>query len=234
MEQLTLLWDYQQADIEVEKMEVSIKRSPTRQKLTKARDFLVAQQKKIQDIQEEVGNMVDRLGTLKDAVTLVNEQFRAWHDKIEQNPPTDIEQIKKFEKEGKRLKNNLIEYEKEMKKIRKDLNDRERMQRDIKLQAAKRKAEFDKLKVDFDAEYKGQLEELAKLKGIALKKEEQIAPEAMTRYRAIKKSINPPIAKLYSDQCGGCNMSLPSAVVRAIKAGKRDDCENCGRILYID
>ena len=37
MDQLHLLWEYQKADVEVDKLEASIRRSPVRQKLVKYR-----------------------------------------------------------------------------------------------------------------------------------------------------------------------------------------------------
>ena len=40
MDQIQLLWAYQQADVEVSRMENAIKRSPNRQKLVKYRDYL--------------------------------------------------------------------------------------------------------------------------------------------------------------------------------------------------
>ena len=41
-------------------------------------------------------------------------------------------------------------------------------------------------------------------------------------------------ARLYGDQCGGCNMSLPQATLRKMKNDSGIiECENCGRILYI-
>ena len=55
----------------------------------------------------------------------------------------------------------------------------------------------------------------------------------MERYRDIKKHSVPPLAALLGDQCGGCNMSLPSSVSRKVKAGELVECETCGRLLII-
>jgi len=44
--------------------------------------------------------------------------------------------------------------------------------------------------------------------------------------------VVPPMARLLGDQCGGCNMSMPSVVLRAIKGGSTIvECETCGRII---
>ena len=70
MDQLHLLWEYQQADVEADRMEAAMKRSPTRQKLVKYRDYLVEQQNVMKRIEGEVFNMSDRLEALKDAIRL--------------------------------------------------------------------------------------------------------------------------------------------------------------------
>ena len=61
----------------------------------------------------------------------------------------------------------------------------------------------------------------------------KIAPELLSRYRAIKEHCAPPMARLVDGQCSGCFMSLPSATLRELKLGEKTvECDNCGRILY--
>ena len=59
MEQLELLWIYQQADSAADKLENEIKRSPTRQKLVKYRDSLLEQQTAFKHVESEVAAMGD-------------------------------------------------------------------------------------------------------------------------------------------------------------------------------
>ena len=99
--------------------------------------------------------------------------------------------------------------------------------------AVKAKGEFDKLKVDYDAEYQEKSKELTALKAVAAEKAKGIEQDLMDRYQNIKRRSVPPLAQLYGDQCGGCNMSLPSAVSRKIKAGELVECETCGRLLIV-
>lgn len=233
MDQLHLLWEYQQADVEVDKLEASIKRSPTRLKLVKYRDYLVEQQNVMRRIEGEVFNMTDRLEALKDAIKLTEEQLRALQARLESTPPTDSETVQQFLNDARRFQNNLTAYEQEIRRIRKDAADRERQQHDVKVRAAKAKGEFDKLKVSYDVEYKESSKELDVLRAAAAEKAKAIEPEFMERYRTIKRHSVPPLARLYGDQCGGCNMSLPSAVSRKIKAGELVECETCGRLLII-
>lgn len=233
MDQLHLLWDYQQADMEADKMEASIKRSPTRQKLVKYRDYLLEQQNVMKRITGEVAAMADRLEALKDAVAMTENQLKSLQTKIENDPPQDSESTQQFIADVRRFQNNLTTYEQEIRCIRKDAGDRERLQHDVKVRAAKAKGEFDKLKVDYDAEYQEKSKELTALKAVAAEKAKGIEQDLMDRYQNIKRRSVPPLAQLYGDQCGGCNMSLPSAVSRKIKAGELVECETCGRLLIV-
>ena len=233
MDQLHLLWEYQKADVEVDKLEASIKRSPTRQKLVKYRDYVVEQQNTMKHIESEVANMADRLEALKDAIRMTDDKLKALQNKMDNDPPAKSEALQQYLSDARRFQNNLTAYEQEIRRIRKDASDRERQQHDVKVRAAKAKAEFDKLKVVYDEEAKDKAKDLEALRAAAAEKAKPIEPEFMERYQTIKRHSVPPLAQLYGDQCGGCNMSLPSAVSRKVKAGELVECETCGRLLIL-
>ena len=233
MDQLHLLWEYQKADVEVDKLEASIRRSPARQKLMKYKESYSEQQTAMKRIESEVANMEDRLEALKDAIRMTDEQLHSLQAKIDSDPPQSLADAQQFLADAKRFQNNLTAYEQEIKRIRKDAADRERQQHDVKMRAAKVKSEFDKLKAVYDGEKAESDKQLSALKAAAAEKAQGIEPEYMERYRDIKKHSIPPLAALTGDQCGGCHMSLPSAVARRVKAGEQVECETCGRLLII-
>jgi len=233
MDQLHLLWEYQKADMAADKMEMSIKRSPTRQKLTKYRDYFMEQKTANERIENEVAAMMDRLEALKDAIRMTDEQLHSLQAKIEADMPADLEATRQMLGDARRFQSNLNAYEQEIKQIRKDAADREKQQLDVKMRAAKAKGEFDKLKVLYDQEAKEKGKELDALRAAADEKAKPIEPEYMERYRTIKLHSVPPLAVLYGDQCGGCNMSLPSSVSRRVKSGELVECETCGRLLIL-
>ena len=174
--------------------------------------------------------MTDRLDALSDAIKMIDEQAAALKNKADAEN-TVSEDVSRLISEAKRLQNNLSGYEQEAKHIRKDAADRDRMQRDIKVRFAKYKAEYEKLKSIYDVEFKESNEKLETLKNKAAEKAKGISPELMDKYRNIKLHSVPPLARLVGNQCGGCNMSLPSAVSRSIKAGQLIECETCGRLI---
>ena len=233
MNQMELLWDYQQTDIQAEAVAKEIKGSPERQKLVKYRDYLLEQQNTIKRIEEEVLTMQDRLEVLEDAVKLVEDQLNSLQKKIEANEPQDVEQTERYLSDAQRMMSNLSEYEAEIKRIRKDAADRDRLQYDVKVRAARAKAEFDKLKASYDEEYKKKNEELTVLKNVLAEKAKAIQPNWIERYNTIRRHAFPPLARLNGSQCTGCNMSLPSGVVKDVQSGKDVECETCGRLLIV-
>ena len=231
MNQLNLLWDYQTADIEVERISKEIKRSPNRQQLVKYRDSLLSLQKNLDRISEEVLTMQDRLEALSDAIKRTESQIQGIQEKLQTNEPENTEETERYIAEVKRLISNLNDYEGEIKRIRTDSVEREKMQRDVNMRAARTKKEFDKVKEVYDAEFKEMNERLNAAKEKADEAAKPLSQAYLDKYQAIKRHSFPPLAKMIGSQCTGCNMSLPSGIVKDVQSGKEVECETCGRLL---
>lgn len=231
MTQLEMLWEYQKADVEAERLENAMKRSPARQRLLKYQEYLKEQKAANVRIEEDVQAMSDRADALKDAISRTEDQLKALHARFESERPTDIEAVQNFISEAERLRQKVVDYEQEVRRIRKDSSDRDNQQRDIIQRAAKVRADYDKLKAEYDVEYAENKKKLEELRAIVAQKAVGIEPEYMQKYKAIKQHSMPPLAQLSGDQCGGCRMSLPSAVVRNVRGGTPVECESCGRLL---
>ena len=231
MNQLELLWNYQQADMEAERQENTMKRSPARQRLLKYQEYLREQKAANAHLEEEVHAMSDRVDALKDAIEHAESQLKALHARFEASRPSTSEEMQSFIQETQRLVQNINGYEQEIRRIRKDAADRDSQQRDILQRASKVRADYDKLKETYDVEYKENMQKLEQLHAIAVEKSKDIEPAYMEKYKSIKQHIMPPLAQLSGDQCGGCRMSLPSAVLRSVRGGTPVECESCGRLL---
>ena len=231
MNQLELLWNYQQADMEAERQESTMKRSPARQRLLKYQEYLREQKAASVHLEEEVHAMSDRIDALKDAIELAESQLKALHARFESSRPANSEDIQGFIQETQRLVQNISGYEQEVRRIRKDAADRDNQQRDILQRATKVRADYDKLKAEYDVEYKNNMEKLEQLLEAAAEKAKDIEPAYMEKYKSIKQHIMPPLSQLNGDQCGGCRMSLPSAVLRSVRGGTPVECESCGRMI---
>ncbi len=232
MEQIEMLWQFQQADMEADALENEIKRSPNRLALKKNREFLLEQQAAVKRMEEEVAEMLDRVDMIKDAIARQEEQLKALQSKLESNPPTDLETARSMSQDAQRLLGDISGFEQEMKRIQKDASEHDRTEKEIRVKFAKVKAAYDKQKVDYEAEYKEQMKQLEEKRKAAQEKAKGIDAKLMERYGVIKQHCIPPVAKLVNGQCGGCFMGLPSVTLRNLKSGaKVIECESCGRMI---
>lgn len=231
MSQLELLWNYQQADMEAENLEMQMKRSPVRQKLLKYQEYLREQKAANAHIDEEVHAMSDRVDALKEAVSRTDDQLKNLKARFEADGVQNSEDIQSFIQETQRLIKTITGYEQEIVHITKDSADRDKQKRDIFARASKYRTEYDKLKAEYDVDYAANKQTLSGLRAAAAEKAKGIEAAQLAKYNSIKQHCMPPLAQLNGDQCGGCRMSLPSATLRSVRGGHPVECESCGRLL---
>lgn len=236
MDQMEMLWQYQQADMAADRYEREMRKSPNRQKLVKHREFLLAQQESMRRIENDVDTMAERLEGIRAELSRLEEELRDLQDTLSEEEPETIDIARKSLSYAQKLVAGITRCEQDLSKIRKDADTRDRQQHEIRVRAAKVRAEFDALKKEYDVEYKTQSDELNQLRANALKAAKGIDPALMEKYKQIKQHSIPPVAKLLDgNRCGGCNMNLPQVVLREIRTGAKSvECENCGRIVLVE
>jgi uncharacterized protein len=232
MEQLEMLWAYQQEDMKADRIALDIRRSPTRQKLEKSRDFIADRKEQFTKIEEQVAAMADRMDIIRDALPRCEEQLASLSKEMEENAPSDLEGVQALIAKVSRCRETINSYETEMSRIAKDSAEFVKRQQRLQVEAAKEKQNFMVLRESYDKELNEQKAKLEAQRAVADKAAEGVDPKMMEEYRIIKKHITPPMARLLNDQCGGCNTALPSAVLRKIKSGTEIiECETCGRMI---
>ena len=231
MEQFEALWAYQQEDMKADAVAAAIKKSPTRQKLEKARDFILDRQKQYKQIEEDVGAMVDRKDIIAQAIARSEEQLAALQGRFEANPPQTPEEVKALLGEVSRCRDTIRQYEAEISRIARESEANDKLQRSVRLEAANAKKAFDQLKNEYEEESKSRKGELEEQRAKAKALMDKVDPKLLEEYETIKKHITPPVARLSHGQCSGCNTSLPSAILSKIKGGTLVECETCGRMI---
>ena len=99
--------------------------------------------------------------------------------------------------------------------------------------AGKAKKEYDAVRKQCEDEIVAAQPELDAAKLAAQKRRAEVDPALLKKYDSVKTHHAVPMARVENNQCGGCNMSLPTATVKRVVAGTGlVECENCGRILY--
>ena len=234
MQQYELLWQYQQVDMELDQYEKEMRASSNRKELLKHREFLLEQQNVLKKIETDVENMSDRMEALADEITRLNGSVAEATANFEANRPQDLEEAKKQIASIQKLLTTISRYEAELAKMRKDSEARDRQQREVRVRAAKARAEFDRIKVIYDEEFKTASVKLEELKKKVAKEAQGIDPALIEKYKSIKRHAAMPITRLHDDRCGGCNMQLPAADMNKIRTGSPYvECENCGRIILV-
>ena len=231
MEKYEALWAYQTEDMKADTIANSIKRSPTRQKLEKARDFILDRQKKYKQIEEDVAAMVDRKDIIAQAVDHAREQLQVLQNRYETEALDTPEDVKALLSEVSKCRDTIRQYEAEISRIVKETDANDKLQRSVRLEAANAKKAFDQLKADYEEESKSKKVELDAQRAKAKEMMDQVDPKLLEEYEVIKKHISPPVARLTYGQCSGCNTSLPSATLSKIKNGALIECETCGRMI---
>lgn len=231
MEQFEALWAYQEEDMKADAISAAIRRSPTRQKLEKARDFILDRQKQYKQIEEDVGAMVDRKDIIVQAISRSREQLEALQARYKANPPQTAEEIRSLLSEVGRCRDTIRQYEVEINRIVKETDANDKLQRSVRVEAANAKKTFDQLKADYEEESKSKKAELESQRARAKELMDKVDPKLLEEYETIKKHISPPVARLTHGQCSGCNTSLPSAILSRIKNGNLVECETCGRMI---
>ena len=232
---LDQLWQFMQVDMEADRFENKMRQSENRQKLLKQRTFLMDQQTNMKKLESEIAVMQDRLEAIRDEADRLDKLLAAAAAEIEANPPATAEDADKRAESVQKLVDSLSRYEQELQKLRKDSETKDRQQKEIRVRAAKTKIEYDQLKQVYDTEFKKDSAQLQKLRADIEKEVAKVEPKLLERYHSIKQHCTPPMARLIDGQCSGCFMSLPSATLLELKEGNRIvECDNCGRILYIE
>lgn len=231
MEKYEALWAYQTEDMKADAIANSIKRSPTRQKLEKARDFILDRQKKYKQIEEDVSAMVDRKDIIAQAVERSREQLQILQNRYETEALDTPEDVKALLSEVSKCRDTIRQYEAEISRISKETEANDKLQRSVRLEAANAKKAFDQLKTEYEEESKSKKVELDAQRAKAKEIMDQVDPKLLEEYEVIKKHISPPVARLTYGQCSGCNTSLPSATLSKIKNGALIECETCGRMI---
>ena len=231
--QLDTLWKFMQVDMEADGFEAKMRQSANRQKLIKARDFLKDQQANMKKLENDVAVMQDRLEAVEDEAARLEKVLDGLTEEFNSHTPESAEEAQKQADAVQKLLDTLQRYEAELAKMRKDADTKDRQQKEIRVRAAKTKAEFDQLKLEYDKEFKTDTARLQEMRANTEQEAKKVDPALLAKYRSIKQHCTPPMARLVNGQCSGCFMSLPSATLLDIKNGDRIvECDNCGRILY--
>jgi hypothetical protein len=235
-QQVQLLWEYQQIDQQVANVEKKIRGSATRKKLLQARDYIVDSQNLMKKMEADAGEL--RINY--DAIRQKNEMLVADLGNLvgyiaDSDKDTTMQEIERMRKEAAEIQSNLNRQERELHTIIERLDKIESNVNKIAANVPKAKKDYTAYKEVYDKEVAVISAEAAPFRQKMQALEGKINAKILQRYNNIKKMRPNPLAPVRNSRCSGCNMELPSvALKQVVESGTLLECENCGRLLFIE
>jgi len=239
LDKLALLYEYQQADMQLEAYEKQLKNTPTRKQLVKLQNYLKKQQAVLREMENRTLVEQNSLLEIDAQYDKMMELLNKKHKDIGQ-----YEEMSLDEMDYNVVKDLLHEYEMTYENIVKQKRRAVVVQTKAEETAARIKTilshvlqaqkDFGELKKQHEEELRAGAEELDRLRKAAEQASSKVEPALLARYNRIKQNRSMPVSLLKDGRCMGCNMELPSRDLAKLK--KSDvivECENCGRILYL-
>lgn len=229
--EISKLLEYQQADLKVDEEEKKVKSSNERKtaNLMKQRyELAVEERKKLIARRDEAEDEIAK--TQSETEKLIS---LADIDRVK-DAPEDAEALKKLLADVDKLEASLSKLENRLNKINADVEANEKKINEYATVANKSREEFNANKAEYEKILAAAKPEIDRLKAERDKLEKGVNPVLLSKYKTLKKNKIVPTAPLNDKRCGGCHMEMPSFTVsNAVKNGYCE-CENCGRIVYVE
>jgi predicted nucleic acid-binding Zn-ribbon protein len=239
LEKLAVLYEYQQADARLEAYEEKLKGTATRQQLVKLQSYLKKQQTLLRDMENRALVEQNELSEINVQYDRMMEFLNKKHNDISEYEQLEINVldynvVKDLVREYESTYENIVKQKRRAMAVQKNAEATAEKLKEMLAQVSKAQKEFNTLKEKHEEELKAGAVELDKLRKEADTAASKVDPALLQRYKRIKQNRSMPVSLLKDGRCMGCNMELPSRDLAKIK--KSDtviECENCGRILYL-
>ena len=231
------LFAYQEAEKKLASAEAALRNTPSRIKLNQLYRLLKNQQQLVSKLNDELHEREQQFLRIKEQVEKLADSLDLEKSELEtmqKDEESTSEEMAELRGDLDTLQRDmnscLREIRKSQQQIEKSLEDYQ----SARSVYAKAKKEYDALKAvcekekeDFSSESESLTKEIESLA-------RSVDPVLMERYnRAKLHNASQPMAKVINSRCSGCNMSLPTSVIKKLEADNVIvECENCGRILY--
>jgi predicted nucleic acid-binding Zn-ribbon protein len=239
LDKLALLYEYQQADAELETYERDLKNTPTRKQLIKLQNYLKKQQTVLRDMENkalveqnallEIDSQYDRM------IELLNKKHKNIGEYEAMDPEElDYNVVRDLVHEYETTYDNTVKQKNRAVTVQKKAEETEARLKEILVTVSKAQKDFAALKKQHEDELRAGSDTLEKLRKTAELAASKVEPALLERYNRIKQNTPAPVTMLKDGRCMGCNMELPSRDLAKLKKdGVIVECENCGRILYL-
>ena len=240
MDKLAVLYEYQQADAKLEAYEKELKNTATRKQLVKLQGYLRKQQAVLKDMENRALVEQNELSEIDVQYNRVMEFLNKKQNDITEYEKIDIgvldyNVVKDLLKEYEATYENIVKQKRRALVVQKKAEETAARLKGMLSEVSRAQKEFNALKLKHEDELREGAGELERLKKSAELAASKVDSALLKKYRRIKQNKTMPVSLLKNGRCMGCNMELPSRDLAKIKkADTIIECENCGRILFME
>lgn len=229
--EISKLLEYQNADLKVDEEEKKVKHSSERKtaNLMKQRyELAVEERKKLIANRKEIEKQIEKIESETEKLVSLADIDRS------KDVPEDGDAIKKLLADIDKLTSSLDRLEEKLKKIDETAEAEEKKINEYGTVANQSKDEFNRNKAEYEKILAAAKPEIDRLKKERDRIEPEVDPTLLAKYKTLKKNRIVPTAPLSDKRCGGCHMEMPSFAVSNASKNGYCECENCGRIVYVE
>ena len=235
MTQLDAIWELQQAESVVLQLNHKLRNTPARKRYVYLKNYLKEQQNIINNMEAALAEQNAKIETYLSNLKSLERDYELERSELEimqQDDYSTSEELDESRVDIEKLQDKVNSFLKELNELvrwSKQTSDEISATWDKAVEARR---EYGKVRKECDEERKSYEPQYEEAKRLITEKMKKVPPELLKKYEAARKKHLQPVATLSNGRCGGCNMLLPSIVVRKVSSGNSViECENCGRIL---
>jgi predicted nucleic acid-binding Zn-ribbon protein len=225
------LYKLQQVDLELQKKQQELNEVENQLSDNKA---LVAAESEVASQKEELEDAKRKQKNSEWELEDLQEKVRQIESKLYGGQTKDPKELVNLEKEVKGLKSQIRTKEDTLLGLMSQVEEIEARVKTIYEELERLKREWEQRQETFGPR-KSEIETvLAKLRGDRNGLAQQIDSEAFNIYERIRLTRGQAVVKVERGRCLGCHITVPTSQWQKAKAGDLIQCNNCGRILYLE
>lgn len=197
MNKLDALWQYQQAELELDKLESRIKTTPARLKLNKLHAFLTEQQAAVGSIQKNIETrkmLVDKLAAQVEELEHKYELELSEFEIMKEDEECTAEEMTESRRSIENLMSRMDSARRELFDTIAWIEKAAAEYKDTYAKAGKAKKEYDAVRLECEGEMTAAKPELDEAKKAIEQAKTQVEPELLERYKRIKGHHAVPMA----------------------------------------
>ena len=225
------LYKLQQLDLELQKKRKELdeveQQLADNKALVAAESEVASQTEKLQDARKKQKDCEWELDDFQEKVRQIERKLYGGQTK-------DPKELVNLEKESKNLKGQIRAREDVLLGLMGQVEETEAKSKTTAQEAGRLKQQWEHRQ---EALRPQQKELNARLAVLTLERHElaqHIVPEAFDMYERIRLTRGQAIVKVEKGRCLGCNITVATSQWQKAKAGELIQCNNCGRILYLE